>query len=94
MRSSLLPTSTLITSLPQLSTNSFSHFWTSLRVAALVKSYTNNSPTGQSFYITEGIGDNAVFLGFDKGVPTRLSETEMRDDATVQKIRNGEPYFA
>jgi len=55
-----------------------------------VKSYSNNSPTGQSFYITEGSGDNAIFLGFDnKGNVVRLSENEMRSNETVQKIRNG-----
>lgn len=56
-----------------------------------VKSYKNNSPSGQTFYITEGTGDNSVFLGFDSGGNVvRLSENEMRSDETVQKVRNGQ----
>lgn len=55
-----------------------------------IRSYKNSSPTGMSFYITEGKGDNIQFLGFDNaGSVVRLSEADMRSDETVDSIRKG-----
>lgn len=56
-----------------------------------IRTYTENFADGNNFYITQKIGNTVEFLGVDNNnQPVRLSEAEMRDPATIQKINNGQ----
>lgn len=56
-----------------------------------VRTYTENFADGNNFYLTQKTGDTVEFLGVDKNnSPIRLSEAEMKDPDTLNKINNGE----
>lgn len=56
-----------------------------------VRAFKNSSPTGNNFYVTEGTGDNAKFIGFNRnGNAEYLSEVQMRNPVTKDRIKKGD----